>query len=280
MDTSTVKKYIPFIVMPAFLVIVSGSPRPLAPGPGCLPFCIPGPRVRGKPVHLSCDPSGLYRISSGADQIRPEEPDRVGDRHLHLPDLWLHFCRDGTDGDGGQDMRRSQSWQPLPWLQPSFCTDIPGVVRHRRPRAPPRGRRGPIFGVSLGTVPVILLLVILAVYDAISVYKTKHMITLAEGVIDLKTPILFVIPKNAIIRLSGRGWGNWEMAGSAPRYHRDGRADHALGARRLRQCLYRRGNYFGFFNLQPRGHDWLRCRLCRPAPLRHVGTSRRPAFLP
>ena len=32
-------------------------------------------------------------------------------------------------------------------------------------------------------------------YDAISVYKTKHMITLAEGVIDLKTPILFVVPK-------------------------------------------------------------------------------------
>jgi presenilin-like A22 family membrane protease len=27
------------------------------------------------------------------------------------------------------------------------------------------------------------------------VYKTKHMITLAEGVIDLKTPILFVVPK-------------------------------------------------------------------------------------
>ena len=47
----------------------------------------------------------------------------------------------------------------------------------------------------LTSVPVILLLVLLAVYDAISVYKTKHMITLAEGVIDLKTPILFVIPK-------------------------------------------------------------------------------------
>lgn len=52
-----------------------------------------------------------------------------------------------------------------------------------------------IFGVSLNILPVIVLLVILAVYDAISVYKTKHMITLAEGVIDLKTPILFVIPK-------------------------------------------------------------------------------------
>jgi presenilin-like A22 family membrane protease len=52
-----------------------------------------------------------------------------------------------------------------------------------------------IFGVSLDILPVVILLVILAVYDAISVYKTKHMITLAEGVIDLKTPILFVIPK-------------------------------------------------------------------------------------
>lgn len=52
-----------------------------------------------------------------------------------------------------------------------------------------------IFGRSLHILPVVILLIILAVYDAISVYKTKHMITLAEGVIDLKTPILFVIPK-------------------------------------------------------------------------------------
>jgi presenilin-like A22 family membrane protease len=52
-----------------------------------------------------------------------------------------------------------------------------------------------IFGSSLEVLPVIILLVLLAVYDAISVYKTKHMITLAEGVIDLKTPILFVVPK-------------------------------------------------------------------------------------
>jgi presenilin-like A22 family membrane protease len=52
-----------------------------------------------------------------------------------------------------------------------------------------------IFGASLDVWLVILLLILLAVYDAISVYKTKHMITLAEGVIELKTPILFVIPK-------------------------------------------------------------------------------------
>ncbi|MFA5331336.1 MAG: presenilin family intramembrane aspartyl protease PSH [Methanoregula sp.] len=52
-----------------------------------------------------------------------------------------------------------------------------------------------ILGASLDVLPVCVLLMILAIYDAISVYKTKHMITLAEGVIDQKTPILFVIPK-------------------------------------------------------------------------------------
>jgi presenilin-like A22 family membrane protease len=52
-----------------------------------------------------------------------------------------------------------------------------------------------IFGASLDILPVIILLILLAIYDAISVYKTRHMITLAEGVIDLKTPILFVVPK-------------------------------------------------------------------------------------
>jgi len=52
-----------------------------------------------------------------------------------------------------------------------------------------------IFGVSLTIVPVIVLLVILAIYDAISVYRTKHMVTLAEGVLDLKIPILFILPR-------------------------------------------------------------------------------------
>ncbi|MDG6257285.1 MAG: presenilin family intramembrane aspartyl protease [Methanomicrobiaceae archaeon] len=52
-----------------------------------------------------------------------------------------------------------------------------------------------IFGISLEIIPVIILLVLLAIYDAISVYRTKHMISLAEGIIELKTPILVVIPK-------------------------------------------------------------------------------------
>lgn len=52
-----------------------------------------------------------------------------------------------------------------------------------------------LFGISLTIVPTLLLLIILAVYDYISVYKTKHMIKLAEGVMDLKLPVLFVLPR-------------------------------------------------------------------------------------
>lgn len=62
-----------------------------------------------------------------------------------------------------------------------------------------------IFGISLGILPVIILLVLLAVYDAISVYRTKHMIDLAEGVIETKSPILVVVPKS--IRYSYRKEG-------------------------------------------------------------------------
>ena len=52
-----------------------------------------------------------------------------------------------------------------------------------------------IFGVSLSIFLVIVLLVVLAAYDAISVYKTKHMIDLADTVMDLKLPVLLVVPK-------------------------------------------------------------------------------------
>ena len=52
-----------------------------------------------------------------------------------------------------------------------------------------------IFGISLSILLVIILLVVLAVYDAISVYQTKHMIDLADTVMDLKLPVLLVIPK-------------------------------------------------------------------------------------
>jgi len=70
-----------------------------------------------------------------------------------------------------------------------------------------------IFGVSLDILPVVILLALLALYDAISVYKTKHMITLAEGVIDLKTPILFVIPKRKNYSFIRDGIGKLEEGG-------------------------------------------------------------------
>jgi len=52
-----------------------------------------------------------------------------------------------------------------------------------------------LLGISLGVIPVVILLIALAVYDAISVYKTKHMLKLADGVIDMGLPLLLVVPK-------------------------------------------------------------------------------------
>ncbi|MDI6810149.1 MAG: presenilin family intramembrane aspartyl protease PSH [archaeon] len=57
------------------------------------------------------------------------------------------------------------------------------------------GGAAAIFGISLGILPVLLLMIILAIYDAIAVYKTKHMVALAESVIELRMPVLFVLPR-------------------------------------------------------------------------------------
>jgi len=54
-----------------------------------------------------------------------------------------------------------------------------------------------IFGISFGIVPALLLLLVLAAYDAVAVYRTEHMLTLADGVMDLKLPVMFVVPRRA-----------------------------------------------------------------------------------
>jgi presenilin-like A22 family membrane protease len=54
-----------------------------------------------------------------------------------------------------------------------------------------------ILGISFGLLPAILLLVALAIYDAWAVYRTKHMITLADELTSQRLPILLVIPKKA-----------------------------------------------------------------------------------
>jgi presenilin-like A22 family membrane protease len=53
-----------------------------------------------------------------------------------------------------------------------------------------------LIGVSIGLLPILILLLILAIYDAISVYKTKHMVSLADRVMEFKLPVLLVVPKH------------------------------------------------------------------------------------
>ena len=52
-----------------------------------------------------------------------------------------------------------------------------------------------IFGISFGLLPALLLLIGFAAYDAIAVYRTKHMIDLADQVLELRLPIMLVVPK-------------------------------------------------------------------------------------
>jgi presenilin-like A22 family membrane protease len=51
-----------------------------------------------------------------------------------------------------------------------------------------------LFGVNFGILPAVVLLTVLAVYDAISVYGTEHMLTLAEGVMEMRVPVVLVVP--------------------------------------------------------------------------------------
>ena len=51
-----------------------------------------------------------------------------------------------------------------------------------------------MMGISFPILFTLLLMVLLAIYDAIAVYKTKHMISLADAVVESKMPILLVFP--------------------------------------------------------------------------------------
>ena len=51
-----------------------------------------------------------------------------------------------------------------------------------------------LFGVNFGIFPAIVLLSVLAVYDAVSVYGTEHMLTLASGVMEMRVPVVLVVP--------------------------------------------------------------------------------------
>ena len=53
-----------------------------------------------------------------------------------------------------------------------------------------------ILGISFGPLLAVLLLLALMVYDAIAVYVTKHMVSLADSVTEMKLPILMVMPES------------------------------------------------------------------------------------
>ncbi|MHB8632499.1 MAG: presenilin family intramembrane aspartyl protease PSH [Thermoplasmatota archaeon] len=59
------------------------------------------------------------------------------------------------------------------------------------------GATAALFGISVAVNWVVVLLVALALYDAIAVYRTKHMLSLADAVIELRLPVLLVVPKHA-----------------------------------------------------------------------------------
>lgn len=58
-----------------------------------------------------------------------------------------------------------------------------------------------LFGLTIGILPALLLLILLAVYDLISVYGTKHMLSLAQGAMASRLPVLLIVPT----RWPGRG---------------------------------------------------------------------------
>ena len=64
-----------------------------------------------------------------------------------------------------------------------------------------------LFGLSMTVFPTLLLLMILAIYDGISVYKTKHMVTLAEGVMNIRAPLLFIVPRRRSYSFRKEGTG-------------------------------------------------------------------------
>ncbi len=61
-----------------------------------------------------------------------------------------------------------------------------------------------MLGISLTPVLMLVLLIALAAYDFVTVYVTKHMVSMAEGVIDLSLPVILVFPESRDFRIENR----------------------------------------------------------------------------
>ncbi|ELZ59947.1 MULTISPECIES: presenilin family intramembrane aspartyl protease PSH [Halorubrum] len=87
-----------------------------------------------------------------------------------------------------------------------------------------------LFGISFGLLPALLLLAVLAVYDAISVYGTEHMLSLAEGIMDLNIPVVLVIPLSLSYSLLDGETASDEAAGVGDDGGSDGDVEGASDA--------------------------------------------------
>jgi len=86
---------------------------------------------------------------------------------------------------------------------------------------------GALFGISFGLLPALVLLSVLAVYDAISVYGTEHMLDLAAGVMELRLPVVLVIPLSLSYSLLA---DDFSGVGAEGVERSDGDADAGVGA--------------------------------------------------
>ena len=254
MDTSTVKKYIPFIVMPAFLVIVELGALALS-----LPVQAAGLSAFQDPESVA-NPFIFLAILLGFTAFLLVLI-KYGRKNLIAWVIGISiFLTFGYIFAAMVPMVMGAGYAEIAVM--AALAVAATVHLYRYPEWYVIDALGlllaagvaSIFGVSLGTVPVILLLVILAVYDAISVYKTKHMITLAEGVIDLKTPILFVIPKKRDYSFIREGIGKLGDGGERSAFI-IGMGDLIMPSVLVVSANVFTGGvkYFGFFNLPALG---------------------------
>ena len=65
-----------------------------------------------------------------------------------------------------------------------------------------------ILGILLRPDIATALLVVFALYDYISVYKTKHMVTLAKAAVDNQYPLMFTLPSNRNMKIKDLTFDN------------------------------------------------------------------------
>ncbi|MEM0139509.1 MAG: presenilin family intramembrane aspartyl protease PSH [Ferroplasma sp.] len=65
-----------------------------------------------------------------------------------------------------------------------------------------------ILGTILKTYIALALLIVFAIYDYISVYRTKHMVTLAKAAVDNNFPLMFMLPSRGNLKIDNLTFDN------------------------------------------------------------------------